>query len=1104
GYVQGQINPDFYYKYHLTLTKSNDLNSILDMLNKTNTRYIIFRKGQEFPSIYEDKRFFDKIRAGKFIIFKLKDDYPLNFIDFLAGKAILNYSYLNPDRILIKAWYCSKNVTLSVKMNYYPGWTAHSTSGEVKLIRDHDGLMIIQLLNAYSADITLQYGFTQIDYIGFAATTAGALTYLITFLSIIWKTHEGWTHTRHRGAYTDHIRKKKESMVEKLPEKISTKKVLKTPEKQYRGFPEFMMDAPLMAALATFSLYYIFPYLLTPGIPTPIDTYGHLFKVWYILDVLLKYGKVPVWCSLWYAGYPFLQFYPPLSYLLASLLGLILAYDSLKGFMVAIAWAYVASALFTYWGAKYLFKSRCAGVAASIAYTVSSIRSGGVCAGMFPFVVASAFLPLVIPATEKVLRKPSLKSYVFLASVLGCILLTHLQILFFAGLMIALYFFIRCIYMARSSVWNLFKLFFEGMRHIIIPIILTLGVTAFWFLPYYSFKSYFISGYFEYLREISGSLHDITYIIDRNFALKSGFGCYIGLSLISIILIALWIPRFKKDVFTIYFLLLSLLMAILSAYQIPLLKLAHLESLPFVSLIMPMRYLWVLTLSASFLFGGAVGSLSNTLVNKIFKDLRFRKFAKICILLIIILTVLLDFWPARERDFHVPYKVKSLSIYDEMRKDPEFYRVIITLEGDSIFAYSPAFHGKEIFDGYYIEGTPLREILYALRWITVHPERGKLLRPYFEMFSIKRFITHPHDPNLRFYLPTFSKRDFSFHTGKDYAYFELKEPVNFIKACLSVLYIGDPDDIKPIFESILLSRAPVVLIKGHTPYLDDYAMEELLRYNSICLYRWMYRDKSLAERLLRKYVERGGTAFIIPFYKGELLGRKFYLAKSTGNCSQGYFVNINSSYVDAVFHGVNTTDFAPAIYAGKPWHYIAISGPSEVLMWIDRNPVLAIDRIGKGKIVWIGFNLPVHVWLYLNPNEAQLIRNIIEYALHFNSEGWISRFTMEKRPYGYIEINLNLKKAQSLWLLIKEAYFPGWRASVNGVAVPLQTAEPGLITLKIGGSSSYKILLRYEYTEVHYAGWAITILTLIAIISMFLLKSRRLVKERSIRAAEKK
>jgi len=105
---------------------------------------------------------------------------------------------------------------------------------------------------------------------------------------------------------------------------------------------------------------------------------------------------------------------------------------------------------------------------------------------------------------------------------------------------------------------------------------------------------------------------------------------------------------------------------------------------------------------------------------------------------------------------------------------------------------------------------------------------------------------------------------------------------------------------------------------------------------------------------------------------------------------------------------------------------------------------------------------------------------------------------MEKRPYGYIEINLNLTKTRSLWLLIKEACLLGWRASVNGIAVPLQTAEPGLITLKLDGRSSYKILLHYEYTEVHYAGWAITILTLIAVIGVFLSKSGRPMKDKSI------
>lgn len=452
-----------------------------------------------------------------------------------------------------------------------------------------------------------------------------------------------------------------------------------------------------------------------------------------------------------------------------------------------------------------------------------------------------------------------------------------------------------------------------------------------------------------------------------------------------------------------------------------------------------------------------------------------------CVLVALIVVASIDFWPARERDFHVPYDKTSHSIYDEMGKEPTYYRVIITLEGDPIFSYSPAFHGREIFDGYYIEGTPLREVLYSLRWMTVHAERGELLTPYFELFSIRRFITSPQDVNLPFYLTTFPAEDFTFHTGEDYAYLELNNHIPFARTCSSTLYIGNPDDIMSTFESLLFTRAPIVLIRGHGPYVDDYTLEELSQYDSLLLYRWTFRDQSYAENLLRKYVEQGGTVFVSPFYEGGLMGRLFYTVESTGNCSQGYFVETNSSYTDTIFCGVNVTDFAPAIYAGGPWRYVAVNGSSNVLMWVDGNPVLAIDPMGKGKVVWVGFNLLMHIWFYLNPQEALLIRNIVEYTLAVYPEGWMSNFKMEKRPYGYIDMSFNTVDTRDFWLLISETYFPGWRAYVNGVVTPLQGVEPGLITLKLGGDSSYRVSMEYGYTNVHYAGWTITILTLIVI-----------------------
>jgi hypothetical protein len=359
-------------------------------------------------------------------------------------------------------------------------------------------------------------------------------------------------------------------------------------------------------------------------------------------------------------------------------------------------------------------------------------------------------------------------------------------------------------------------------------------------------------------------------------------------------------------------------------------------------------------------------------------------------------------------DFSVPYDGSSHSLYSEMKNDPAYYRVIITLESDPIFSYSPAFHGKELFDGYYIEGTPLRDVVYALRWMSVHPERGGLLAPYFEMLSIRRFITSPNDGNLPNYLATYPEEDFTFHSGADYAYFELNSSIQPVRACSSALYVGSSSDVYSVFESLLFSHAPLVLIKGQSPYIDDYSLGELSQYDSLLLFRWASHDRSRGEDLLRSYVEQGGTIFAVGYYQEEMLGRRFYAASSFGNCSQGYSVEANSSYADTIFHNVNTTDFAPAIYSEGPWQYCAIENSSNVVMRIDGKPVLAVDQVGKGKVIWLGFNILTHIWFYLNQQEAQLIRNTVEYALASYHEGWINNLIMDKRPYGYIDMSFSM------------------------------------------------------------------------------------------------
>jgi uncharacterized membrane protein YfhO len=155
-------------------------------LNATNARYVVVPQGQAL-SAYQDQRFFERIEMVGFTIFRLKDNYTLNFVEITNGSASINYTYPYPDKLHLMIRDCSENVTLVVKMNYYQGWVAHSSNGEVELTEDSDGLMKIEVNGANSLDITLQYGQTWVDYMALGATVAGAAIYLFVFRRRVWK-----------------------------------------------------------------------------------------------------------------------------------------------------------------------------------------------------------------------------------------------------------------------------------------------------------------------------------------------------------------------------------------------------------------------------------------------------------------------------------------------------------------------------------------------------------------------------------------------------------------------------------------------------------------------------------------------------------------------------------------------------------------------------------------------------------------------------------------------------------------------------------------------------------------------------------------------------
>jgi len=143
---------------------------------------------------------------------------------------------------------------------------------------------------------------------------------------------------------------------------------------------------------------------------------------------------------------------------------------------------------------------------------------------------------------------------------------------------------------------------------------------------------------------------------------------------------------------------------------------------------------------------------------------------------------------------------------------------------------------------------------------------------------------------------------------------------------------------------------------------------------------------------------------------------------------------------------------------------------------IDENPVLAVSTIGRGKIIWIGFNFLMHINQFLNKDEGKMINNIIEWACGRPPRIEITSF--EKRPYGYVDAVINVNSSKPFWLLISETYYPGWRIYINQRPAEIYMAEPKLMIIRVEANvnNNIHISLRYGMTEIHILGIAVSIL----------------------------
>lgn len=297
----------------------------------------------------------------------------------------------------------------------------------------------------------------------------------------------------------------------------------------------------------------------------------------------------------------------------------------------------------------------------------------------------------------------------------------------------------------------------------------------------------------------------------------------------------------------------------------------------------------------------------------------------------------------------------------------------------------------------------------------------------------------------------------------------------------AILVIGDAS--KGAYEQVFriantgaLSFDKTLLIQGEKS-VESYSLEDLKAFDGLILHGYSYKSKSQVWKLLNSYLEAGGRVFINTGWQyvnndwGKDNGKAVFPETNPVTLTQWGALNTdwdNASVDASLGNSFNLNNFSPLSWRGESWNMAyadvkSLSKGSEPLLRIGDNVLMARKKIGKGQIVWTGFNIFSHIAEYRNQDEIDFLTFLLDSLFEYK-KGSVYENTDYARSFpDKVEISINQDIKSPAWLLWRESYSPNWKLTVNkGKKLELLSAGPGFIISRIPASDKGDIL-KLEY-----------------------------------------
>ncbi|MFI5287694.1 MAG: hypothetical protein ACHQ4F_15445 [Candidatus Dormibacteria bacterium] len=242
----------------------------------------------------------------------------------------------------------------------------------------------------------------------------------------------------------------------------------------------------------------------------------------------------------------------------------------------------------------------------------------------------------------------------------------------------------------------------------------------------------------------------------------------------------------------------------------------------------------------------------------------------------------------------------------------------------------------------------------------------------------------------------------------------------------------------------VLPSASAWLVRGSSPYIDDYPISELRNYSMIVLLGYRYHDRSAAWSTVDQYVTAGGAAYVEtgwqyvnPDWDGG--GGAAPAALPVSQLSWGPLDPSALVTVD----GVPAAGWGGMTYGTGAWgaSSAAVSGVRGSAVGVVRvgSRVVAAGWIrGRGRLFWSGMNLAAHAVSKGSDAELQFLADRFAWALDLNRADLAST---DPATAGQGRLSPSWPNDEQAvlplqpstgptWVLFRESDFPEWSASV--------------------------------------------------------------------------